>query len=87
VKHVFVQKGAEATAEEVAAALAAVSMVLAEEEQAAAEVLAAPQSGWVEAARLTTQGLTPWRTPTATRWSTIERIRRAGRGSGGITGT
>jgi hypothetical protein len=86
MERILIQKSADASPEEVAAVLAAVSLVLAEAEQPAPEQPATTHAGWQAAARLTTQGLAPWRSPTAPRWSTIERIRRAGRGSGGITG-
>lgn len=66
--------------------LAAVSLVLAEAAQVGVAASEPGQSGWRASARLTTQGLTPWRAPTSVQWNTVERIRRAGRGGGGIVG-
>ncbi len=86
MERTIIQGAADATPEEVAAALVAISLLLAEAEQGVAEAPEAVQPGWTAAARLTTQGLLPWRSPTAARWGTIERIRRAGRGGSGITG-
>jgi hypothetical protein len=77
---------ADAAPEEVAAALAAVSLLLAAEVTQSASPVAATPERWRDAARMQTQGLAPGRTPTAVRWNTIERVRRAGRGGSGITG-
>ncbi len=73
---------------EAAAAIAAVALLL---EAEAATTLDAPQpagraAGWNAAARLIAQGLMPTRVPTTPRWGTIERLRRAGRGRGGVVG-
>jgi lipid-binding SYLF domain-containing protein len=84
MQHLTIQHGSDASAEEIAAALAAVSLILAEEAQGVAVAPEAVQPGWITAARLTTQGLAPSRMPTAIRWNSIERIRRAGRGGSGI---
>lgn len=73
---------------EAAAALAAVACLL-DEELAAAQAVArsaAAPTGWHDAARLLVQGLTPTRLPVALRWSSVERLRRAGRSNGGIVG-
>ncbi len=73
------------TPEEVAAAMAAISVLLAEE--AVAHPPAPPPTNrWRDSMRLIAQGLPPARVPAAPHWSTIERIRRAGRGSTGIVG-
>lgn len=74
---------------EAAAAIAAVSSILDEE---AALALAAAQAEpsapkrWHAATRLITQGIIPARLPTKLSWGSIERLRRATRGSGGIVG-
>lgn len=73
---------------EAAAAMAAVACLL-DEEAAATAAAAQPQGqtiGWRDAAKLIAQGLIPTRLPTAPRWGSIERLRRAGRGAGGIVG-
>lgn len=77
---------ADVSEEEAAAALAAVTLLLAEEAAGTSETLAAEQP-WRGSARLMAQGLTPTRLPAAPRWSTIERLRRAGRGNSGIVGS
>lgn len=83
----FTLSGGAADTEEAAAAMAAITCLL-EEEAALAGGAADEQipAGWRSAARLMTQGLIPTRMPVAPRWSSIERLRRAGRGGGGIVG-
>lgn len=78
--------GATPHEDEVAAVIAAVSCLLTEEGQPAAEQPGQPAS-WRGATRLISQGLSPTRTATAPRWGNIERLRRAGRGGGGIVGS
>lgn len=78
--------GATPHEDEVAAAIAALSCLLAEEGQAGAEQAAQPAS-WRGASRLISQGISPTRTAAAPRWGNIERLRRAGRGGGGIVGS
>ncbi|MFV9503560.1 MAG: hypothetical protein AB4911_03250 [Oscillochloridaceae bacterium umkhey_bin13] len=68
-----------------AAAIAAVMTILGVE-AAQGEVASPTPERWRDAARMTTQGLIPTRTAVAPRWGRIERLRRAGRGSTGITG-
>jgi hypothetical protein len=83
----FTLSGGAPDTEEAAAAIAAITCLL--EEEAALASSVAPQQaleGWRSTARLITQGLIPTRTPGAPRWSSIERLRRAGRGGGGIVG-
>jgi hypothetical protein len=70
---------------EAVAAIAAVTLLL-EAEAASAEQPPTPVAGWSAATRLITQGLLPTRVPTTPRWNTIERLRRAGRGRGGVVG-
>lgn len=72
--------------DEAAAAIAAVICILEEESAALAAMEQAEPIGWSDAARLTVQGLTPTRLPTAPSWGHIERLRRAGRGGTGIVG-
>lgn len=83
----FTLSGGAVDTEEAAAAIAAITCLL-EEEAALATGDAVQQApaGWRSAARLITQGLIPTRTPVAPRWSSIERLRRAGRGGGGVVG-
>ncbi|NTU81096.1 MAG: hypothetical protein HGA45_17230 [Chloroflexales bacterium] len=79
--------GGEIDEEEAAAALSAVVCLLEEEAAAASASLPAGRGiGWHETAKLVTQGIIPTRVPIAPRWSSIERLRRAGRGSSGIVG-
>ena len=70
--------------EEAAAALAAITYLLAEEvdEPSAEHGL----SGWRASAAMLAQGLPLTRPATRPAWNTIERLRRAGRGGSGITG-
>lgn len=84
----YLISGGDLDEAEAAAAIAAVTCLLDEElaaTQTGARSSAAP-TGWHDAARLLAQGLTPTRLPVAPRWSSIERLRRAGRGNGGIVG-
>jgi hypothetical protein len=71
-----------------AAALAAVAYLLDHEDRAraAAKGRPAPRSGWRDAARLSAQGIALTRATTALGWGRVERLRRAGRGGGGIVG-
>ncbi len=62
----------DATEDEVAAVLAAMQHVLAEE---ASDTTMTPRSAWRELGRLLVQDITPARLPAPT-WSNIERIRR-----------
>ncbi|MCS6887904.1 hypothetical protein [Chloroflexus sp.] len=74
------------TEEEAAAAIAAITLLLAEE-AAQAEVQTSEQPArWRDSMRLMAQGMQPMRVPGVPRWSTIERLRRAGRGGMGIVG-
>ncbi len=83
----FTLSGGDMDEAEAAAAMAVVACML---EAEAAALSAAPQdvapAGWSAAARLIAQGLIPTRLPAAPRWGSIERLRRAGRASGGIIG-
>ncbi len=80
----FTLSGGDMDEEEAAAAMAAVACLL---EAEAAESRPAPRRpGWRDAALLLAQGLAPARTPVPPRWGNIERLRRAGRGGGGIVG-
>lgn len=78
--------GGEMDEEEAAAALAAVACLLEEEAAAAGAPRAARAIDWHDTAKLVAQGLIPTRVPVRPRWSTIERLRRAGRGNTGIIG-
>lgn len=78
--------GGEMDEEAAAAALAAVTCLL-EEEAAAGGAPRRPRGvDWHDTAKLVAQGLIPRRVPVLPRWGTIERLRRAGRGSSGIVG-
>lgn len=77
--------GATPHEEEAAAVIAAVSCLLADEGQSQTDQPGQP-AGWRGASRLLSQGLSPTRTSAAPRWGNIERLRRAGRGGGGIVG-
>lgn len=70
--------------DEAAAALAAVAMVLAEEEAQVDETVI--DWRWVASGMLVIQGLPLMRTPQPPQWGNVERLRRAGHGSTGITG-
>ncbi|PDW01467.1 hypothetical protein [Candidatus Viridilinea mediisalina] len=79
--------GSDIHEEEAAAAIAAVSSVLADEAAwAAAQAEPTAPKRWHAATRLITQGIIPTRLPTSLGWGSIERLRRATRGSGGIVG-
>lgn len=84
--HHFSLTGGEMDAEEAAAAIAAVTCLLEEETAATAAVLGTAPARWISTARLLALGLTPTRLPVELHWSRIERLRRAGRGGGGIVG-
>lgn len=75
------------TEEEAAAILAAVGYLLAEQSASGVTTQAAAAASWSNAAKLIAQGLIPTRMPAAPRWGTIERLRRAGKGGNGVTGT
>lgn len=62
----------DATDDEVAAALAAIHTILAEE---VPDKSVTPRVPWRESGRLLVQDITPARLPTPT-WSNIERLRR-----------
>jgi hypothetical protein len=70
--------------EEAAAVAAALTLLFAEQ----APLTANDDNDWAWRATgvLVTQGMVPIRPATHTRWNTIERLRRAGRGGSGITG-
>jgi hypothetical protein len=76
---------ADPTADEVAAAIAAIVSLMADTATAQA-VTSEPATSWRGTAKLAAQGLVPGRTPTRPGWGSIERIRRAGKGGSGITG-
>ena len=71
--------------DEVAAALAAVALLLAEEDRSFQEQ---PEpSRWNDATRLITQRMRPARVGQRPRWNTIERLRgTSGGGFGGVVG-
>ncbi|WP_298408543.1 hypothetical protein [uncultured Chloroflexus sp.] len=74
------------TEEEAAAAVAAITLLLAEEAAQTVAMPSEPPARWRDSMRLMVQGLQPTRVPETPRWSTIERLRRAGRGGMGIVG-
>lgn len=82
----FQINGAPSNEEEVAAAITAVTCLLAEESQGVPDQ-PAPASRWLSATRLISQGLRPTRTAAPSRWGTIERLIRSGRGGGGVVGS
>lgn len=82
----FTLTGGDLDEEGAAAALAAVTCLLAEEAAAVSATAEFATSGWHDAAKLIAQGIIPTRVPATPRWSSIERLRRAGRGGGGIIG-
>jgi hypothetical protein len=70
-------------AEEIAAAIAAIRLMLGEDNAAEQE----ERAGWIASARLTTQRIPPRRVHTSPSWSTVERLRRGSTSSFlGITG-
>ena len=70
-------------AEEIAAAIAAIRLMLGEDNAAEQE----ERAGWIASARLTTQRILPRRVHTSPSWSTVERLRRGSASSFlGITG-
>ncbi len=71
--------------EETAAAVAAIMTLLTEENTVIGDQPALP-TRWQDSMRLIAQGMSPMRLPVPPRWSTIERLRRAGRGGMGIVG-
>ncbi len=73
------------SAEEAAAAVAAI-MTLLTEEEVVIDDQPASLTRWQDSMRLIAQGMPPMRLPVPPRWSTIERLRRAGRGGMGIVG-
>jgi hypothetical protein len=76
---------ADPTAEEAAAAVAAIVSLIAAG-SGSQDDASLPTGRWRDAAKLVSQGLTPSRTPARPGWATIERLRRAGKGGSGITG-
>ncbi|MGQ9612215.1 MAG: hypothetical protein ACUVSL_04170 [Chloroflexus sp.] len=74
------------TAEEAAAAVAAIMVILTEEAAQPGEQPVTLPTRWRDSMRLIAQGMQPTRVPVPPGWSTIERIRRAGRGGMGIVG-
>jgi hypothetical protein len=80
-----IQFTADPTADEVAAAIAAIVSLTAADGTAPASARE-PATSWHSTAKLAAQGLVPGRTPTRPGWGSIERIRRAGKGGSGITG-
>ncbi|MEF3274643.1 MAG: hypothetical protein K6356_09635 [Chloroflexus sp.] len=74
------------TEEEAAAAVAAITLLLMEQAVQRGTAPAEPLARWHDSMRLIVQGIPPVRVPTPPRWSTIERLRRVGRGSLGIVG-
>jgi len=72
--------------EEAAAALAAVSLYLAAEQDAAPTATTPFDWRWQASQNLIVQGISAIRSPQSPTWGNIERLRRAGRGDTGITG-
>ena len=81
----LIQSGG-ASADEEAAALAAVLTLLAEHAEAEHATPVAVPTKWHAAARVMAQGLPPTRLPAPPTWGRIERLRRAGRGATGVVG-
>jgi|GEM_PF-637597 len=75
-----------ASADEEAAALAAVLMLLSAAPAQADHITPAAPTGWHASARVLTQGFPPTRLPAPPSWGRIERLRRAGRGGTGVVG-
>jgi hypothetical protein len=71
-----------------AAALAAVAYLLDQEDRARVAAGGRPpsRSGWRDAARLGAQGVALSRPVAALGWGRVERLRRTGRGGGGVVG-
>ncbi|MEI8307166.1 MAG: hypothetical protein WCF99_08875 [Chloroflexales bacterium] len=76
---------ADPTADEVAAAIAAIVSMTPHDAAVHADT-PEQDASWHDTAKLVAQGLVPGRTPTKPGWGRIERIRRAGKGGSGITG-
>ncbi len=72
------------TEDEAAAVLAAIAAYL--QDQASHQTTPAIDWHWSASTRLIAQGLQPIRSPLRPTWGCIERLRRAGSGSSGITG-
>ncbi len=70
--------------DEAAAALAAIAAYLQDQESEQTEPVI--DWHWLASTRLIVQGLQPTRSPHRPTWGRIERLRRAGSGSSGITG-
>ena len=70
--------------DEAAAALAAIAAYL--QDQESGQTGLAIDWHWSASTRLIVQGLQPTRAPLRPAWGCIERLRRAGSGSSGITG-
>ncbi len=71
--------------DEVAAALAAISCYLRQQDEAQA-VQEAETWEWRASAAMIVQGMSPFRLPSRPAWGNVERIYRAGRGTKGIVG-
>jgi hypothetical protein len=80
-----IQITADPTADEVAAAVAAIVSLMAEEADSQ-DRISEPTTSWRSTAKLAAQGIVPSRTPARPGWGSIERICRAGKGGSGITG-
>jgi hypothetical protein len=74
----------QTTEDHVAAALTAISLYLAEEEEPFAQEK--KDWRWVSTAMMVTQGIPIIRAPRRPTWGNVERLRRAGRGGTGIIG-
>lgn len=72
--------------DELVAAIVAVQLYLAAEQPGAPQVMNDQPQAWRDTAIMLVQGVQPVKTTTSPRWQTIERLRRAGRGSSGIIG-
>ncbi|MEI7769912.1 MAG: hypothetical protein WCI67_07990 [Chloroflexales bacterium] len=78
---------ADPSADEAAAAVAAIVSLMAEAASPQdSDGTSEPVASWHDATKLSTQGIVPSRTPAKPGWGRIERIRRAGKGGSGITG-
>jgi hypothetical protein len=80
-----IQITADPTADEAAAAVAAIVSLMTE---GAESPISTPdqETIWSGTAKLPAQGIVPSRTPARPGWGSIERLRRAGKGGSGITG-